>query len=149
MHGTWDAWWRCAFFTWLILTFLAIPRGGIAYAWDPALCDQLLPSFSEDIIFLDLVTCHDLRAALHRAFNAWSANHEYIRCKWLTAASCNDTARWASFLDVLCGAGVEYDTIGSYRAPLRAPPRAPRTILHTCTMHSAPHTTHTTSRTAH
>jgi hypothetical protein len=56
----------------------ATRSAGIAYAWDPELCDKLLPAFREDIIFLNLVTCHDLKAALLRAFAAWASNHEYI-----------------------------------------------------------------------
>ena len=56
-----------------------MPRsGGIAYAWDDALCDAILPKFREDIIFFNLVTCHDLKAAASRSMASWGANHEYI-----------------------------------------------------------------------
>ncbi len=49
--------------------------GGIAWAWDPALCDALLPNFHEDVFAIPLVTCHSLRAAMHRGFASWSENH--------------------------------------------------------------------------
>ena len=52
--------------------------GGIAWAWDPALCDSLLPRFRESLLFVNLVECSDLQAAMHRAMASWSANHQYI-----------------------------------------------------------------------
>ena len=63
--------------------------GGIAWAWADALCDKLLPTgplyrargrklFREDFFFFDFVTCDELRAAMHRAFNSWSDNHRFI-----------------------------------------------------------------------
>ena len=41
--------------------------GGITWAWDPNLCPSILSLFHEDIMFYDLVACHDLKAAMHRA----------------------------------------------------------------------------------
>ena len=53
---------------------------GLAYAWDPALCDQLLPNFGERSVWgLSFVTCKSLRAAMERAFQSWEANHPIIR----------------------------------------------------------------------
>ena len=53
--------------------------GGISFAWDPALCDRLLPRFREDYsIFGTAVSCTDLKAAVHRAFASWSSNHKDI-----------------------------------------------------------------------
>ena len=52
--------------------------GGIAWAWDPTLCDSLLPLFRETLLWTALVECHDLHAAMHRAMASWSANHQYI-----------------------------------------------------------------------
>jgi hypothetical protein len=53
--------------------------GGIAYAWDPNLCDALLPIFKERITFYPLIACSDLRMAMNRAFLAWSNNHRLIK----------------------------------------------------------------------
>ena len=65
--------------------------GGITYAWDPQLCAQLLPRFSEDDGFgIDFIKCEDIRAAVNRAFSSWTYNHpalnfvdvtEYPRCE--------------------------------------------------------------------
>ena len=49
--------------------------GGIAWAWDPALCGVMQPIFREDLFFASLVQCKDLTAAMHRAFDSWAANH--------------------------------------------------------------------------
>lgn len=51
--------------------------GGITYAWDPGLCEQLVPAFREDFpIFID---CRALRSGIHRAFNAWQDLHSTIK----------------------------------------------------------------------
>ena len=52
--------------------------GGITWAWDDALCENLLPLFREDLFFYALVSCYDLKAAMHRAFDSWAANHRAI-----------------------------------------------------------------------
>ena len=52
--------------------------GGITWAWDPVLCDDLQPQFREDFFFIEYISCKDLKAAMHRAFMSWSANHAYI-----------------------------------------------------------------------
>ena len=36
--------------------------GGLNYAWDPNLCDQLLPVFSEDVPGVSFIDCDSLRA---------------------------------------------------------------------------------------
>ena len=52
--------------------------GGIAFAWDPQLCEQILPLFREDIFFAELVSCGDIQQSMSRAMNAWSQNHRLI-----------------------------------------------------------------------
>ncbi len=52
--------------------------GGITWAWDDQLCDDLLPQFNEDLWFAPLVTCGSLRAAMTRAFASWAAHHPLI-----------------------------------------------------------------------
>ena len=51
---------------------------GISYAWDPTLCDQLLPTFGEDISDMSFITCDNLRAAWARALTTWSVHHPQI-----------------------------------------------------------------------
>ena len=64
--------------------------GGIAYAWDPALCDDLLPRFDEDIYGWQFIECANLRAAMERAFASWETHHPMIRFNDVTA-ECNRT----------------------------------------------------------
>lgn len=52
--------------------------GGITWAWDPALCDALLPRFREDFFFVPFVDCTMLKAAMNRGFHSWSANSARI-----------------------------------------------------------------------
>jgi hypothetical protein len=52
--------------------------GGITWAWDPTLCDDLQPQFREDFFFIEYISCRDLKAAMHRGFSSWSANHPHI-----------------------------------------------------------------------
>uniref|UniRef100_A0A7S4HEX3 Uncharacterized protein n=1 Tax=Prymnesium polylepis TaxID=72548 RepID=A0A7S4HEX3_9EUKA len=52
--------------------------GGITYAWDPLLCDAILPIFREDIFFFELITCKDIQQSMSRAFHAWSNNHRFL-----------------------------------------------------------------------
>ena len=40
--------------------------GGITWAWDPTLCEMLLPNFREDFGFFHFVGCDELKAAMHR-----------------------------------------------------------------------------------
>ena len=51
---------------------------GITWAWDGALCPKLLPRFKEDFFFVEFLTCKDLKAAMHRAFQSWAQNHPLI-----------------------------------------------------------------------
>ena len=54
--------------------------GGITYAWDPALCEHLMPKFDErNAYFFSFLSCTDLRAGMERAFASWEANHPFIR----------------------------------------------------------------------
>ena len=58
---------------------------GISYAWDPELCDNLLPLFSEDISGIAFITCDSLRAAWSRALSTWSVHHPQISFTDVTA----------------------------------------------------------------
>lgn len=52
--------------------------GGIAWAWDDELCPMIGHLFREDLFFMSLVRCKDMKAAMHRAFDSWAANHRFI-----------------------------------------------------------------------
>lgn len=52
--------------------------GGIAWAWDDALCGAIEPLLKEDLFFFPLVECKDIKAAMHRALDSWAANHRFI-----------------------------------------------------------------------
>ena len=52
--------------------------GGLTWAWDPKLCDHLLPRFREDFFFVPFVTCDSVRSAMHRGFASWSDNNARI-----------------------------------------------------------------------
>lgn len=52
--------------------------GGITWAWDDAICPMIQPLLREDLFFFPLVRCNDLKAAMHRAFESWAANHRFI-----------------------------------------------------------------------
>lgn len=43
--------------------------GGITWAWDDNLCDQLNGQMKEDVFFINLVTCNEYKAAVARAFD--------------------------------------------------------------------------------
>eukprot|EP00967_Tisochrysis_lutea_P146551 scaffold276865_cov33-Tisochrysis_lutea.AAC.1 len=47
--------------------------GGITWAWDPQLCGKMLGAFYQELV--PGVGCEDLRAAMRRAFSAWSSEH--------------------------------------------------------------------------
>ena len=54
--------------------------GGITWAWDTALCHQLLPLFREHlIVYNQLVDCEGIRAAVQRAFNKWETNSRFMK----------------------------------------------------------------------
>ena len=94
--------------------------GGIAWAWDPALCPHLLDYFKEDLFFAELVRCEDLQAAMHRAFASWSANHRAIsfvdvtqECQTLHGAvlpNCSLVEIWVTARDPTEGTGAEAAT---------------------------------------
>ena len=44
----------------------------ITWAWDPALCDLLLPAFRDGAFGIRLLSCNTIRATMHRAFATWS-----------------------------------------------------------------------------
>jgi len=45
--------------------------GGITWAWDPDLCNSMKSAFYQELV--PGVKCEDLRAAVRRAFSAWSS----------------------------------------------------------------------------
>ena len=51
---------------------------GIRYAWDPEMCNTLLPRFKEDISGFSFISCDSLRAAWARALNTWSVHHPHV-----------------------------------------------------------------------
>ena len=52
--------------------------GGIAWAFDVALCDKLRPRFHETLLWFDFITCDVLKAAVHRGFASWADNHPSV-----------------------------------------------------------------------
>jgi hypothetical protein len=56
--------------------------GGIAYAYDPQFCLDILDSFEERsttwISFWDFVTCDAIKASILLAFDTWASNHPSI-----------------------------------------------------------------------
>ena len=44
----------------------------ITWAWDPRLCDMLLPAFRSDAFGIPLINCGTIKATMHRAFLTWS-----------------------------------------------------------------------------
>eukprot|EP00962_Isochrysis_galbana_P051028 scaffold22381_cov118-Isochrysis_galbana.AAC.9 len=59
--------------------------GGITWAWDPELCGKMLGSFYQELV--PEVYCDDLRAAMRRAFSAWSSEslQSFARCRCCSA----------------------------------------------------------------
>jgi len=54
--------------------------GGITWAWNPTLCDDLRPRFREDIFgWPSFLNCDDYKSAVARAFDKWSANNRWIK----------------------------------------------------------------------
>ena len=113
--------------------------GGIAWAWDDRLCDMLLPPmdgriggtpqlFKEDFVLFDFVTCHDLRAAMHRAFSSWSDNHRFIsfvdvteECRRMygrVTSSCPLVEVWVTYLGAESNGSAPY----AHESPPPAPP---------------------------
>ena len=64
--------------------------GGIQWAWDDSLCKQtrgdqraaastLEDQFKEDFFFASFISCTDIKASLHRAFQVWEDMHQHIQ----------------------------------------------------------------------
>ena len=67
----------------------------MTFAWDPQLCDVLLPRFSEHIFFApSFIGCDTLRAAVIRAFSSWSANHPSLHFEDVSKL-CDASTRYA------------------------------------------------------
>ena len=68
-------------FLWHLPEESSDPRGlggGITWAMDDALCDQMMGSFGESLIGFRMSTCETMKAAIHRAFDSWAANSAKI-----------------------------------------------------------------------
>ena len=69
--------------------------GGLSFAYDTNLCDELLPSFSEasGLWGLTFVDCESIFAAIRTAFSTWSTNHPSLKFNDVTAecAALGDT----------------------------------------------------------
>ena len=53
--------------------------GGISFAFDPQLCDLIIPQFPEgkDVIrFYEFVTCATIKEVVLSAFRTWAANNK-------------------------------------------------------------------------
>jgi len=59
--------------------------GGITWAWNPKLCDKLMPAFLESRSMSFLLECDQLKAAVRRAFSKWEASSRYIKMVDMTA----------------------------------------------------------------
>ena len=54
--------------------------GGVTWAWDPQLCDELLPLFRETaVVYNNLVDCRGIKAAVTRAFFQWESNSNFLK----------------------------------------------------------------------
>ena len=103
---------------------------GISYAWDPTLCDQLLPTFGEDISGMSFITCDNLRAAWARALTTWSVHHPQISFTDVSKAcdaagdttggevdgeGCSLAQMWVAAKHNTSGADVAASAVQSYR----------------------------------
>ena len=103
---------------------------GISYAWDPMLCDQLLPTFSEDISGMSFITCDSLRAAWARALTTWSVHHPQISFTDVSKAcdaaadttggpvngeGCSLAQMWVTAKHNTSGADIAASAVQSYR----------------------------------
>lgn len=92
--------------------------GGLTWAFDEGICDQLLPQFRESIFFgVPLVSCASLRSAIHRAFDTWSDNSARLNFLEVTSecaalnpdgngralADCPIAELWVTWLDQATG----------------------------------------------
>ena len=59
--------------------------GGIAFAIDESVYENILPNFREDMFYVNWLGRSDLRASIQRAFFSWSANHMKLKFTDVTA----------------------------------------------------------------
>jgi hypothetical protein len=61
--------------------------GGLTFAYDPRICEDLLPAFSEatGLWGVSFVNCASIHAAIRRAFASWSTNHPTLKFNDVTA----------------------------------------------------------------
>ena len=52
--------------------------GGIAYAWDPTLCDTITEYVKEKVLGQNLAGCDDIKNSFKRSMLQWTMNHRYI-----------------------------------------------------------------------
>ena len=83
--------------------------GGIAYAWDPALCDTITEYVKEKVLGQNLAGCDDIKNSFKRSMLQWTMNHRYItaydvtgQCevlqggKWNVTAECPLVELWVT-----------------------------------------------------
>ena len=78
--------------------------GGITYAFDPELCERMLPLFSEgkDIIrFYEFVTCATIKDVVVSGLRTWSANSRNINFLDVTTLCDNETL-WTKTSGTAC-----------------------------------------------
>ena len=75
------------------------------------LCRRLLPRFGENYLFGPAVNCEALKAAVHRAFNLWSANNKYINFVDVTAECAKIGQPWkgCELAELWLSAGAQAD----------------------------------------
>jgi len=69
--------------------------GGLTFAYDPSVCDELLPAFTEShkLWGVSFIDCDSIKQAIRSAFASWSANHPSLKFHDVTA-DCQATADW-------------------------------------------------------
>ena len=62
----------------------------ITWAWDSAICDEVLRDVKENVWFVSLVSCESLRASMNRAFDTWAMNSRFIKFTDVTSKCAAD-----------------------------------------------------------
>ena len=65
--------------------------GGLTFAYDDSICDELLPSFIESEYGpwgIAFITCDNVKQAIRSAFASWSSNHPVLKFHDGTRACC-------------------------------------------------------------
>ena len=64
----------------------------ITWAWDPALCDKLMPIFRERFTTISFIDCSWVKASMHSSFETWAQNHPKISFVEVTGL-CEETGQ--------------------------------------------------------